>query len=123
VDAARREQEVAQQTHHLAKIANLTTSTTAVLERLAAGLEQATFEQRRQLIELLVDRVIVTDTQVEIRYVIPTTEASTTTRFCDLRTNYFHALPDQLADGLPRRGVGPPVDGAAARWCSAPRAG
>ena len=34
------------------------------------GLSQATFEQRRSLVELLIDRVIVTDGEVEIRYVI-----------------------------------------------------
>jgi site-specific DNA recombinase len=44
------------------------------LEQLRVGLGQAGFEQRRQLVELLVDRVVVTDGQVEIRYVIPTWE-------------------------------------------------
>src|SRR5207248_148489 len=38
---------------------------------------------------LLIDRVVVTDNAVEIRYVIPTTEASRHTRFCQLRTDYF----------------------------------
>ena len=41
-------------------------------ERVKAGLSNATFEQRRALVELLVDRVIVTDEEVEIRYVVPT---------------------------------------------------
>jgi site-specific DNA recombinase len=38
---------------------------------------------------------VVTDGQVEIRYVIPTTTSSTKTRFCHLRTDYFGdvALP------------------------------
>ena len=35
------------------------------------GLAAATFEQRRQLAELLIDRVVVTDGNVEIRYVLP----------------------------------------------------
>jgi hypothetical protein len=35
-------------------------------------LAEATFEQKRQLVELLIDRVIVTMDEVEIRYVIPT---------------------------------------------------
>ena len=61
----------------------------AICERLQIGLEQATFAQRRQLIELLIDCVIVTDDQVEIRYVIPTTDASTHVRFCHLRKDYF----------------------------------
>jgi site-specific DNA recombinase len=40
--------------------------------RLRQGLEQASFEQKRQLVELLIDRVIVTEAEVEIRYVVPT---------------------------------------------------
>ncbi|HMQ34767.1 MAG TPA: recombinase family protein [Chloroflexaceae bacterium] len=64
----------------------------AICERLQMGLEQATFEQKRQLLELLVDCVIVTDGDVEIRYVIPTTEASTHIRFCHLRKDYFGRL-------------------------------
>ncbi|MCI0662853.1 MAG: hypothetical protein L0220_17430 [Acidobacteria bacterium] len=41
------------------------------------------------LVELLIDRVIVTDDKVEIRYVIPTSPASEQTHFCHLRTDYF----------------------------------
>ena len=37
----------------------------------------------------------VTDDAVEIRYVIPTTEASTHTHFCQLRTDYFKCVLDQ----------------------------
>jgi site-specific DNA recombinase len=40
---------------------------TQVLQQLRAGLGQASFQQRRQLVELLIDRVVVTDGQVEIR--------------------------------------------------------
>jgi site-specific DNA recombinase len=36
-------------------------------ERVRAGLAEATFEQKRRLVELLVDRVIVTDEEIEIR--------------------------------------------------------
>lgn len=57
-------------------------------ERVQGGLEAATFEQRRQLVELLIDRVVVTDDEVEIRYVIPTDPSSENTRFCHLRTDY-----------------------------------
>jgi hypothetical protein len=53
------------------------------------GLEQASFEQKRQLIELLLDRVVVTNEKVEIRYVIPTSANSEHTRICYLRSNYF----------------------------------
>ena len=65
---------------------------TQVLKGLRVGLGQASFQQRRQLVELLIDRVVVTDGHVEIRYVIPTTSSSTKTRFCHLRTDYFDGL-------------------------------
>jgi site-specific DNA recombinase len=58
-------------------------------QRVQAGLEQATFEQKRQLVELLIDRVLVTNGEVEIRYVIPTTPSSEHVRFCHLRSDYF----------------------------------
>jgi site-specific DNA recombinase len=67
-------------------------------QRIQQGLAQATFAQRRQLVELLIDRVIVDDDQVEIRYVIPTSEAGTQTRFCQLRKDYFD-LPAQAIEG------------------------
>jgi site-specific DNA recombinase len=57
--------------------------------RVQSGLDQASFEQKRHLVELLVDRVVVTDGEVEIRYVIPTTPASEHVHFCHLRTDYF----------------------------------
>jgi site-specific DNA recombinase len=60
-------------------------------QRVQLGLESATFEQKRQLVELLIDRVIVTDDQVEIRYVIPTSSGSEHVRFCHLRSDYFDA--------------------------------
>ena len=42
--------------------------------------------------ELLIDRVIVTDEQVEIRYVIPTDPSSEQVRFCHLRSDYLDGL-------------------------------
>jgi site-specific DNA recombinase len=59
-------------------------------QRIQAGLDNATFEQRRRLVELLIDRVIVNDEEVEIHYVIPTTPASEVVRFCHLRIAYFN---------------------------------
>jgi hypothetical protein len=61
----------------------------AFRERVKHGLANATFEQRRQLVLLLVDRVIVTDAEVEIRYVLPTSPGSEHVRFCQLRKDYF----------------------------------
>jgi site-specific DNA recombinase len=53
--------------------------------RVQAGLDTATFEQKRQLIELVIDQVIVANGDVEIRYVIPTSPSSEHVRFviCD----------------------------------------
>jgi site-specific DNA recombinase len=60
-DAARRQQ-----------LAGMAASLEACRERVQGGLAQASFEQRRQLVLLLIDRVVVTDAAVEIRYVLPT---------------------------------------------------
>jgi hypothetical protein len=95
-DLLAREQEVAAQGERLVQVSAIAQSMTQVLEQLRAGLDQASFEQRRQLVELLIDRVVVTDGQVEIRYVIPTTPASTTTRFCHLRTDYFDPVTPSI---------------------------
>ena len=57
-------------------------------QRVQHGLAQATFEQKRRLVELLIDRVIVTQEQVEIRYVIPTCPRGERTRFYQLRIDY-----------------------------------
>jgi site-specific DNA recombinase len=92
-DLLTREREVAAQGERLVQVSAIAQSMTQVLKQLRAGLDQADFEQRRQLVELLIDRVVVTNGQVEIRYVIPTTPASTKTRFCHLRTDYFEHQP------------------------------
>ena len=81
-DAARRQQ-----------LAGMAASLEAFRERVHGGLAQASFEQRRQLVLLLIDRVIVTDAEVEIRYVLPTSPDSEHVRFCHLRKDYFHHPP------------------------------
>ena len=43
--------------------------------------------------KLLVDRIIVTDEEVEIRYVIPTSSESEHILFCHLRLDYLHHPP------------------------------
>jgi site-specific DNA recombinase len=62
-------------------------------ERVRGGLADATFEQKRKLVELLIDRVIVTGEEVEIRYVIPTDPSSEQVRFCHLRSDYVYHPP------------------------------
>ncbi len=43
---------------------------------IADGIEHASFAQRRTLVELLIDRVVVDGEDVEIRYVIPLSGAA-----------------------------------------------
>ena len=71
------------------ELGSLSTSIEDFCQRVQRGLAQATFEQKRQLVELLMDRVVVTDGDVEIRYVIPTSASSEHVRFCHLRKDYF----------------------------------
>jgi site-specific DNA recombinase len=56
-------------------------------------LDQANFAQKRQLVELLIDRVIVSNENVEIHYVIPTHPEGPHVPFCHLRTDYRGKLP------------------------------
>jgi site-specific DNA recombinase len=81
---------LAVQTNRQKELAGLTESITDFCARVQEGLANATFEQKRQLVELLIDRVVVTNHEVEIRYVIPTSPNGEHTRFCHLRKDYFH---------------------------------
>jgi len=72
-----------------AQLAGLVSSIQNFCQRVQAGLAEATFEQKRQLVELLIDRVVVTNEDVEIRYVVPTTSSSEHVHFCHLRSDYF----------------------------------
>ncbi len=99
----RRRQELEQRRHSIAgqvrhlevdvqrhdELSAMVESIEVFCQRVAQGLADATFEQKRQLIELLVDRVVVTGNEVEIRYVIPTSTRSEQIRFCHLRLDYF----------------------------------
>ena len=118
---ARRRKEVAQSQQGLTQqlrqldtqaqqhvnVAALSQGIEAFCQRLQPTLDQLTFAQRRQLVELLIDRVIVNDTQVEIRYVVPTGPKGETTPFCHLRLDYLDR-PTFLVDAhdLARRQLG-----------------
>ncbi len=65
----------------------------AFCQQVRPVLESASFGQRRQLTELLIDRVIVTDEVVEIRYAIPTSPGGPHLPFCQLRTDYRIQFP------------------------------
>jgi site-specific DNA recombinase len=72
-------------------VAALAQGIAAFCQRMHSTLDHLTFAQRRQLVELLIDRVIVNDAQVEIRYVVPTGPTGETTPFCHLRLDYLDA--------------------------------
>src|SRR5216683_578151 len=76
----------------------------AFCQTIRAGLATATFAQRRQLAELLIDRVVVTGSDVEIRYVLPTSPDGPRRPFCQLRKDHLYPPADlrqpcQLGDG------------------------
>jgi site-specific DNA recombinase len=78
------------------EIAGMMPSIEAFCQRIRTGLAEATFEQKRTLVELLIDRVLVANGDIEIRYVIPTAPRGETSRFCQLRKDYFHDIIEIL---------------------------
>ncbi len=105
LELEQRQQGIAEQARQLEvsvgrhdELAGMVQSIEAFCQRVQQGLAETTFEQKRQLIELLIDRVVVTNEEVEIRYVIPTSPTSEHLRFCHLRLNYFN-MP-ACANGL-----------------------
>jgi site-specific DNA recombinase len=77
-------------------IAALAQGLEAFCRKVQPTLDHLTFAQRRPLVELLIDRVIVTDGQVEIRYVVPTGSKGESTPFCHLRLDYLCRPPLQI---------------------------
>src|SRR5262249_10148575 len=117
---ARQEEQLGREADRLSEVAGLVSAAEGFCRRVAAGLASATFEQRRQLVELLIDRVIVTGDEVEIRYAIPTDEWGEHIRFCQLRLDYF-PHPD-LVDAVGRRGLQEEVGAVAQRMSALGRA-
>jgi site-specific DNA recombinase len=76
-----------------AQLAGWAASAADFCKRVRVGLAEADFDRRRHLVELLIDRVVVTDDEVEIRYVIPLAPQAETVNFCHLRKDYFHCAP------------------------------
>jgi site-specific DNA recombinase len=98
---ATQEQQLAGQAERQADIARLGLSVEEFSRRISHGLDLANWEQKRQLIEWLVARVVVTNGEVEIRYVIPTNPTSQTNGICHLRSDYRERLqPAQAPPGL-----------------------
>src|SRR5712691_553849 len=87
--------------NHRKELAAVAEGIESFCQRVQQGLEQATFEQKRHLVELLIDRVIVTQDEVEIRYVIPTSPRGEATRFYQLRIPYCRKVSSRLSRGMP----------------------
>lgn len=88
---ASQERELVQQVGRRHELAGKVGGVEDYCRRVSEGLAGANFEQRRRLVELVIDRVIVTEAEVEVRYVIPTSRSGEHARFCHLRTNYLPA--------------------------------
>jgi site-specific DNA recombinase len=84
-------------------IAALAQGLEAFCRKVQPTLDHLTFAQRRQLVAWVIDRVIVTNDQVEIRYVVPTGPQGETTPFCHLRLVYLRR-PPLFVDRDSRRG-------------------
>jgi site-specific DNA recombinase len=83
------EKQLERQVDRHGELAGLVTSITTFCQRVQSGLAEATCAQKRTLVELLIDRVLVANGDVEIRYAIPTAPRGETTHFCQLRKDYF----------------------------------
>lgn len=70
-DLVREEQQLAVSAEQQAQVAVLATQVEAFRATIAQGLDEASFARRRELVELLIDRVLVDPPAVEIRYIIP----------------------------------------------------
>ncbi len=70
-------------------IAALSVGIEEFCRRVQPTLDTLSFQQRRQRVELLIDRVSVDEAHVEIRYAIPTSPKGELSRFCHLRKDYF----------------------------------
>ena len=76
------------QVHHQDELAAIALYLEQFCQRVQQGLAQATFEQKRQLVELLIDRVVVTNEAVEIRYVLPSNPKGEHSPFYLLHSDY-----------------------------------
>jgi site-specific DNA recombinase len=94
---ASQERELVQQVGRRHELVGMVEGVEDYCRRVSEGLAGASFEQKRRLVELLIDRVIVAEAEVEIRYVIPMSRSGEHARFCHLRTNYLLSLPAILS--------------------------
>src|SRR4051812_29237149 len=89
------ERELTRDADRQAEAARLAAHAEAFCQRVRQGLEQADFGRKRELLELLIDRVVVTGDAVEIRYAVPVGPEGEREPFCRLRTDYLGGVePD-----------------------------
>ncbi len=117
VGVERQEQQLAGDAEQHSETAKLAGHVETFCRRVQEGLTVADFQGRRALLELLVDRVIVTDRVVEIRYAFPTGPEGERERFCRLRSDYRNC--DRALQGADRAAAaGPEFGRPAGRDCA-----
>ena len=99
------EQQLEKQATQHRALTDMISSVEEFCVRVAQGLEEATFAQQRQVVTLLIDRVIVGPDEIEIRYVLPLSMKSEHIPFWQLRSNYA----DRVAPLRQRRSQRDPV--------------
>ena len=97
----RQEQDLVHGAERQDETAQLAAHAEAFCRRVREGLAEADFERKRALLELLVDRVVVTDGAVEIRYVVPTGPEGEHAPFSRLRTDYRNGSRPLQGDHRP----------------------
>jgi site-specific DNA recombinase len=104
------ERELTHDADRQAEAARLAAHAEAFCQRVRRGLEQADFGRKRELLELLIDRVIVTDETVEIRYAVPVGPEGEREPFCRLRTDHQVRVPGPRRGRVWRHGAAPATD-------------
>jgi site-specific DNA recombinase len=92
------EQELRQQQHQQVRLTELAANIAGLCQAIGSGLPTLDFAGRRKIIELLIDRVILSQDEIEIRYAIPLTGISPAGKKETLRLPY-RAL-SELAQSL-----------------------
>jgi site-specific DNA recombinase len=83
---AQQQRQLDAQADHGREIAGMAIAAETFCERVRTGLSAADFAQKRQLVKLLIDGVVVTNGEVEIRYLVPISPAGEQARFCQLHS-------------------------------------
>ena len=96
----RQEAELTHDAERQGETAGLAAHAEVFCRRVRDGLAAADFDQKRALLELLVDRVVIANGAVETRYVVPTGPDGEREPFCRLRSDYRASV--QSPQGLTR---------------------